>query len=175
MCVHENRLDWIGGLSVIHVGYKLTFQQTDQVTKWIYSSKFTVFSGTACSSELEFLQQIRVCHRERYGEMECDWIPIRVGVCVCTLYSVHQTQFKNEVKYPFFIVSAYVFPYIIVPPFDFLYFVGMNHCLSLHMIQTFICYSIQVLKARRNFAPYQTAHCQDMANWEGEKKQSTEK
>lgn len=96
----------------------------------------------------------------------------RGSVC---MYSVHQTQFKNEVKYPFFIVSAYVFPYIIVPPFDFLYFVGMNHCLSLHMIQTFICYSIQVLKARRNFAPYQTAHCQDMANWEGEKKQSTEK
>lgn len=143
---------------MIHVGYKLTFQQTDQVTKWIYSSKFTVFFGTACCSELEFLQQIRVCHRdmERWSATGSQY----AWECVY----VHQTQFKNEVKYPFFIVSAYVFPYIIVPPFDFLYFVGMNHCLSLHMIQTFICYSIQVLKARRNFAPYQTAHCQDMAN-----------
>lgn len=146
---------------MIHVGYKLTFQQTDQVTKWIYSSKFTVFSGTACCSELEFLQQIRVCHREIWRDGVRLDPNTRGSVC---MYSVHQTQFKNEVKYPFFIVSAYVFPYIIVAPFDFLYFVGMNHCLSLHMIQTFICYSIQFLKARRNFAPYQTAHCQDMAN-----------
>lgn len=80
---------------MIHVGYKLTFQQTDQVTKWIYSSKFTVFSGTACSSELEFLQQIRVCHRdmERWSATgsQYAWECVYVH---CTVYTKRNLKTK---------------------------------------------------------------------------------
>lgn len=69
---------------MIHVGYKLTFQQTDQVTKWIYLSKFTLFFLAQHVVVSWNFYSKSMFATERYGEMECDGIPIRVGVCVCT-------------------------------------------------------------------------------------------